>query len=105
MLLNRFPSALEVEAPTVALALRGVMEPAQLHALTAQLAHMVYSLRSLPSGGSVARQHVELYDLDGHNFGFRSAVLNFNAFARLVVAAVRSLFADQLCATNYLMTF
>ena len=42
---------------------------------------------------SVDRQRVELYYLDGHNFGFRSAVLNFNAFARLVVAAARSLFA------------
>ena len=42
---------------------------------------------------SVADARVELYYLDGHNFGFRSAVLNFNAFARLVVATARSLLA------------
>ena len=42
---------------------------------------------------SVARQRVEYLCMDGHNFGFRSAVLNFNAFPHLVCAMARAFFA------------
>ena len=42
---------------------------------------------------SFTRSRVELYYLDGHNFGHRSAVLNFNAFPHLVVALCRVLLA------------
>ena len=38
---------------------------------------------------SVTRGRVEYYFLHGHNFGFRAAVLNFNAFAVLVVTCAR----------------
>ena len=42
---------------------------------------------------SVERGRVEYFYLDGHNFGFRSAVLNFNAFPHLVCAIARLFFA------------
>ena len=42
---------------------------------------------------SVDHQRVLYYCMDGHNFGFRSAVLNFNAFPHLVCAIARSFFA------------
>ena len=42
---------------------------------------------------SFERRRVEYYCLDGHNFGFVAAVLNFNAFAKLVVAFARAFFA------------
>ena len=38
---------------------------------------------------SVSRRRVEFYYLHGHNFGFRSSVLNFNAFPHLVCAVAR----------------
>ena len=42
---------------------------------------------------SVSRRRVEYYYLDVHNFGFRSIVLNSNAFPHLVCALARALFA------------
>ena len=42
---------------------------------------------------SLERKRVEYYYFDGHNFGFGSAVLNFNAFALLVVTTARVFFA------------
>ena len=42
---------------------------------------------------SFRQRRVEYYCLDGHNFGFGSAVLNFNAFAKLIVCFARSFFA------------
>ena len=42
---------------------------------------------------SVARRRVEFFYLDGHNFGFRSSVLNFNAFPHLACALARVFFA------------
>lgn len=42
---------------------------------------------------SSVRRRVEFYYLDGHNFGHRSGVLNFNAFAHLAVAVARVFFA------------
>ena len=42
---------------------------------------------------SVRRRRVEYYYLDGHCFGFTSAVLNFNAFPHFVCALSRVFFA------------
>ena len=41
---------------------------------------------------SANRGRVEYYYLDGHTFGFRSAVLNFNAFPHLICAVARVFF-------------
>ena len=41
---------------------------------------------------SFTRSRVEFYYLDGHNFGFVSSVLNFNAFPHLVCALSRVFF-------------
>ena len=42
---------------------------------------------------SMVRKRVEHFFLDGHNFGHRSAVLNFNAFPHFIVALARVLLA------------
>ena len=42
---------------------------------------------------SVRRERVEYYYLDGHNFGLRSSVTNFCAFASLIVSVTRAFFA------------
>ena len=42
---------------------------------------------------SFARRRLEYFYLDGHNFGFATAVLNFNAYAKLVVIFARAFLA------------